>query len=106
MEFVEDLHAEQRAALEAELANEQLQRHGIDQERQRAGQQFELNDQFQNQGSSFNNPLAGASIFNDASQNQQQLGTSGLSESTVIIDGGAQAINDMEDISENQSSQQ
>jgi len=33
MEFVEDLHAEQRAALEAELANEQLQRHGIDQER-------------------------------------------------------------------------
>ena len=91
MEFVEDLHAEQRAALEAELANDQLQRHGIDQERQRAGQQFELNEWGTN--------------LNGAGQTNQQLGTSGLSESTVLIDGGAQAVNDMEDISEVNSSQ-
>ena len=92
MKFVEDLHAEQRAALEAELANDQLQRHGIDPERQRAGQQFELNEWGTN--------------LNGAGQTNQQLGTSGLSESTVLIDGGAQAVNDMEDISEVNSSQQ
>ena len=36
--FMQEMHAEARAALEAEIANKQLQQHGMDPERQRAGQ--------------------------------------------------------------------
>jgi|TARA_B110000211_G_scaffold79611_2_gene93405 hypothetical protein len=95
MEFVQVVHDEERAALQAEIANEQLQRHGMDQERQRAGQQFEPNEQFQNQISSssfqnnsngFNNPLAGASFGNVDGQNEANNGSNGLRDSVILVD--------------------
>ena len=50
MANMQEFHAEQRVALEAEQANNELARNAMHQERQRAGQQLEVNEDWANFG--------------------------------------------------------
>ena len=80
---MEDLHTEERAAMRQELANKELQQHANSQERMRPGLQLEASENWAN--------------FPTTDQMGQTMGNSGLSNSTVVINGASQAAEEMED---------